>query len=292
MKQPSFKLTLGALCMVFLLLAGSFTKAGAPSQNKKEPRLGCSKGGLQALRAFPELRYACAASDEDSLKSPARKRALSRQLAALERFNSSVWWAASVDELNVCSEFKKPYVLGSNEFYRMTLYGDSQTRLLITDDPCVKYSYGTLNVFVLQRAANRVVVTKILDGYFSRADNAVSMKIADTGSQRLLEINAGTGGLQPYATSFLYAIDKRTNRAVPRKLIKDGNAFTHEMNSYHSLGVWANQFDFELPESWEEMSIIKNGRLARQFSVYHEGAGKLERTVFKWNGSYYEVQKP
>jgi hypothetical protein len=291
MKQRSCKLPLCALCMVFLLLAGSFTKAGAPSQSKKEPPLRCTRAALQALKTFPELRYTCAGRDEDSLKSPARKRALSRQMKQLEGFNSPAWWAAGVDELNVCAEFKKPHVLSSDEFYQMTLYGDSQTRLLITDDPCVKYSYGTLNVFVLQRAANRVVVTQVLNGYFSRADNAVSMKIADTGSQRILEINAGTGGLQPYVTSFLYTIDKRTNRALPKRLIKDGKAFTHEMNSFYALDVWANKFDFELPESWEEMSIIKNGRLADQFYVYHEGVEGLERTVFKWNGSYYEVAK-
>jgi hypothetical protein len=291
MKQNSFKLLFSSLCIILFACSLAFTGTGMPVQHKKELPLRCTKATLQLMKAIPKLNYSCADRDEDNLKNPERKQALRRQIKELEQFTSQAWWAANVTELNICAEFKKPYVLHDHEFYTAAIYGDSHTRLVITDDPCVKYSYGTLNVFVLQRTGNRVVVTQVLDSYFSRADNAISLQIADMGSQRILEINARTGGLQPYATSFLYAIDKRTNRAVPKKLIKDGKTFTNEMTSCDALGIWVGKFEIELPESWKETTIIKNGRLADKFYVYHKGIDTLERAAFQWNGRYYEIQQ-
>jgi hypothetical protein len=91
--------------------------------------------------------------------------------------------------------------------------------------------------------------------------------------------------------SRLYSIDKRTGRAVAKKLIKDGETFTNEMTSCDALDVWADKFEIEIPKSWQETTIIKNGRLVDTFYVYNESGNKLERTTFKWNGRYYEVQE-
>jgi hypothetical protein len=196
MKQNSSPPLLFSLCIILSFIFSDVAIGSTPKQRK--PALRCSKTTLQVMKALPKLAYPCQDKEEDSLKSPKRRQALQKQMQRFEQFTSPAWWAASVDELNVCAEFKKPYVVRGKEFYKAAIYGDSQTRLLITDDPCVKYSYGTLNVFVLQRIGNRITVTQVMDGYFSTADNAVSLEIADTGSERVLEINAGTGGLQPF----------------------------------------------------------------------------------------------
>lgn len=264
------------------------------AQNKKEPTVRCTKEALRVLKPFPALEYDCAENEDDSLKSPERKRGLRQQMKQLERFTSAEWWTANVEELNVCAAFKRPHVLTRSDYiahaYPITLEGDSQTRLVISDDPCVKRSYGTLNAFVLQRAGEKVVITQVLDSYFSRADNAVSLSIADRGAERILEINVGSGGLNPYATSYLFTIDRATNRAVPWKKIKDGKKFTNEMTSCYALGVWEGRFDVEFPKSWQEMSIIERGKLANRFYVYSEGADNLERDTYIWNGSYYALQ--
>ncbi len=144
----------------------------------------------------------------------------------LEQFTSPDWWAANTEELNVCAALNAPQVISREKYiaegYPVDIYGDAQTRLVITSDPCVKYSYGTLNAFVLHRTANRVVVTQVLDGYFSRADNAARMTIADRGGKRLLTVEVGSGGLHPYSEAFRFVIDPKTYRAVPQQHAKAG----------------------------------------------------------------------
>lgn len=186
--------------------------------------LRCTPAALRALKPLPKLEYPCDDRDDDSLKSPERKGGLRNQANLLEGFTSPAWWAADVEELNACAAFNQPQVMARDKYiaegYPLNIYGDAQTRLVITDDPCVKYSYGTLNAFVLQRTGDRVVVTQVLDAYFSRADNAVSMRIADRASQRTLEVSVGSGGLHPHTEFFHFTIDPKTHRAVPIKARK------------------------------------------------------------------------
>jgi hypothetical protein len=203
-------------------MAGSaFFVSAEPSTQNRKATLRCTAVALRALKPLPKLEYECAERDEDNLKTPERKAALREQMKQLEGFTSTAWWAANVEELNVCAALNEPTTISRDKYiaeaYPVTIFGDAQTRLVITDDPCIKYSYGTLNAFVLQRASDKVVVTQVLDAYFSRAYNAVSMKIVDRGAQRTLDVSAGSGGLHPHTDYFQFTMDAKTHRAVAVK---------------------------------------------------------------------------
>jgi hypothetical protein len=295
MKPGILKTRSGVFLSILLFFSFSSFSTGSPAQKgETQDTLRCTRAALRAMRALPELNYPCADDDEVSLKSPARKRGLKKQVVQFEQFTSPAWWAADVEALNLCAVFKKPRAITRDEFisrgYAIDIHGDAQTRLIVTTDPCVKYSYATLNVFVLQRAADKVVVTQILDGYFSRADNAVGMGIANLGSERILEIWADTGGLDPHSEAYLFTIHPQTHRPVPKRIIRDGNEFTHKMTSCVALEIWANKYEFDLPKDWQEMRLIQNAKLADKFYVYSEGQDKLERNVFKWNGKNYVLE--
>src|SRR6185503_14214720 len=122
---------------------------------------------------------------------------------------------------------------GNNE--EIDLYGSGSTRMVVVSDPCIKYSYGTLNAFILHRAAGRVHATQVLDAYFSRADNAASMRWVEHNGERLILIEVGTGGLNPETTYRLYGIDRRTQRVVARNLFRHKGKLTNELTFGDSL---------------------------------------------------------
>ena len=64
------------------------------------------------------------------------------------------------------------------------------------------------------------MVTQVLDGYFSRADNSVSIAFAKLNAQEIVEISTGTGGLTPSLTNYYFVIDPEPNQAVPMNLFK------------------------------------------------------------------------
>jgi len=297
MKRAPFKL-FGSVCVISILLPTLFSNAVA-QQKAKEPRLQCSPQAFRAMKPLPELSYPCNEEDEEKqLKSKERRQALRQHRKRLEQFTSAAWWNAPVEELNVCEAFKRPHVLTQKERdeyldsnFLTHMSGDSKTRLVATSDPCVAPNYNSTDAFILQRAGDKVVATQILNGYYSRADNSVGLSIADTDSERLLEIYTGTGGLNPYCTTRLFAIDKASNRAVPKKIIKDGNKLTNEITSNCAMEIWASKLSFNLPKGWLEMSIINKGKRAERFYVYDEDMDKLIRRTYVWNGSYYAVQK-
>jgi hypothetical protein len=227
MNQAAHKFLFTTLLAAHILFTSIFISSGASVQTRKtKATMRCTSTALRAMKPLPELDYLCEDRDDDSLKSPERKQALREQMQGLERFTSPEWWAADTEELNVCAALNKPQVISRDKYiaegYPIDIYGDAHTRLVITSDPCVKYSYGTLNAFVLQHTATQVVVTQVLDGYFSRADNAVRMSITDRGGKRLLEVQVGSGGLHPESESFHFVIDPKTSRAVPRRRTKVG----------------------------------------------------------------------
>lgn len=250
------------------------------------------------MKPLPELSYPCDEEEEEKqLKSPVRRQALRQHRRFLEQFTSAAWWNAPVEELNVCEAFKRPHVLTQKERHEYLdsnflthLGGDSQTRLVATSDPCVAPNYNGTDAFILQRTGNKVVATQILDGYYSRADNGVGLSIADTGAERLLEIYTSSGGLTPYTSIHLFAIDNATKRAVPKKIIKKGKSLTNEISGPCALEIWAGRFDSTLPKSWKETSIINNGKLANQFYLYEEELDNFYRDTYVWNGKYYALQ--
>jgi len=55
---------------------------------------------------------------------------------------------------------------------------------------------------------------KSLDGFFTRADNAVDIDFAKLGREEIIEISTGSGGLHPELTNYYFTIDPKTNRVV------------------------------------------------------------------------------
>lgn len=223
----------------------------------------CTKAALAALKPFPVLDYECAERDEDNRKNPERRAALRAHLKELESFTDADWWAAPVEDLNVCAVIKEARAMTASERHTFSdngdtieLYGDGSTRLVVLSDPCIKYSYGTLNAFILHRVAGRVHATQVLDAYFSRADNAADMRWVEHNGERLILIEAGTGGLHPETTYRLYGVDRRTQRVVARKLFKGNGKPTNELT-----------FNDEMADDkgWSRVGVDRNGRLLPKF---------------------------
>ncbi len=77
--------------------------------------LRCTKTALAALKPFPELDYECEEHDEDSRKSPERRAALQAYLKELESLTDAGWWAAPVEDLNICAIIKEARAMTASE---------------------------------------------------------------------------------------------------------------------------------------------------------------------------------
>src|SRR6266699_477306 len=140
----------------------------------------CKASVLAASKPLPVLRYPCGSegtddSDEKILKQPQRIRALEKLEQRLGTFTSASWWQADVDDRNICQLRGKAGPLNEEEKerlahgdYLLSLWGNSSFRLVLTPDPCYQTGYGGSNAFLLYRGRGRVVVSRVLDGYFSR----------------------------------------------------------------------------------------------------------------------------
>jgi len=265
----------------------------------------CKPEVLAAFKPLPKLKYRCDTElndyDEKVLKQPSRIRAIKALERRLESFTNSAWWQAKVDDLKFCELRRKPGALSPEEQEKMRiqdytydLFGNHSVRLVLLRDPCYMSRYSS-NAFLLYRKASKVFVTEVLDGFSSRADNPVDMNFADLNGQRIIEISTGTGGLHPSITYYYFAIDPKTNRAVPNKLLKFGDKELTNMVSSDLL--MADPEDFGLPKDATELNIIRGHKLAPSFSLYAEDSegkieseqgGKFTRTILKWNGRFYQ----
>jgi hypothetical protein len=297
------RLKLKSLILLILIVSASDRAAG---QNETEAPA-CRPEVFAALRPLPKLSYACrpdAANDYDEriLKWPERIRAIQDYTRSLAGFSGRNWWEAPVDELNYCyfrgaaGEFSpeeaEKFRLGD---YQINLLGNDRIRLVIASDPCYQTHYNGANAFLLYRQQGRVFVTQVLDGYFSRAENSIGLDFARLHAGQLIEINTGTGGLNPYITNYYFVIDQRSGKAVPKRIFKVGKRLTNRITSAMLLD------DGNLPRGYTEMEIIKGNRLADSFNIYEVGEGTgvinagngpgLRRRVYKWNGQYYSRLK-
>ena len=264
---------------------------------QRRPALVCKRGVLAALKAKPELNYECDGEvndwDEKILKLPARVTAIKSLIAELSSFSDNEWWAADTVDLSVCDFAEKSGALTpdqSHSFrdgeYLFWLFGHDRIRLALIPDPCYQTQYGGSNAFLLYRNGPRIVVTQVLDGYFSRADNSVSLAFAKLGGEEIIEIATGSGGLTPSLTNYYFVIDPRTNHAVPKNLFSGDHGPTNEISSAMLFGG--------TPAS-EPLKIVRGNTLARSFSVYNDDAnGKIEdngrtlsRKTLRWNGKLY-----
>ena len=261
-------------------------------------QLVCKQSTLAALKPKPELSYPCNDQlndyDEKTLKLPARLAAIKPLMSELSSFSDSAWWAADIVDLGVCDYTQKPGRLMPDQRhgflgddYLFWLFGNDHIRLALIPDPCYQTEYGGSNAFVLYRKAGRVFVTQVLDGYFSRADNSVNLRVAKFNAQEIVEISTGSGGLTPTLTNYYFVIDPKTNQAVPKNLFEGDRGPTNQISS-------AMLFN-NVRAAATPLKVIQGQSLAPSFIIYVDDAnGKIDdngrtlsRKILRWNGNVY-----
>ena len=264
----------------------------------------CKAAVLAVLKPPPKLSYRCTAkygeSDEKILRLPGRVRAIKVLTGRLESFTDSAWWQADVEDINACDLRKAPGILSDDEKqrfqggdYQVTLFGDHQIRLMLARDPCYQTEWNGMNVFLLYHKQGRVFATDVLDGFYSRADNPLRMDLADLNGERVVEVSTWTGGLNPEGTNYYFVFDRKTNKAVPKNLFKSDHGLTNQITSAILL---SEPESLDLPDNAGELKVIRDGKLAKDVSVYREDTdGKIDdngrtltRSILRWNGSFYQ----
>jgi hypothetical protein len=171
------------------------------------------------------------------------------------------------------------------------LFGNHQIRLALIADHYYQTGYNGSNAFLLYRKNGKVFVTQVLNGYYSRADSSVDIDRAKLNDRQLVEVPTANS-MPPSFVSYFFAIDPKTNKAVPENLFKDGNKLANEI---HSAMLLSEPADLGLPKTAGELKIISGNRLAPTFSAYEEddrgqiddNGRKLRRIVYRWNGRFY-----
>lgn len=269
---------------------------------KAKPVTACTQTTFAAFKPLPKLEYDCPEgptdSDDKILTLPDRLAAIRGAVKELEGFTNAAWWRAEVDDLNACKIHGSAGELTDDEKeqwqrgdYSFDLFGNRELRLVLIPDPCYQTGFNGSNAFLLYRKTGKVFVTQVLNGYYSRVDNSVGIDFANLTRQRLVEVSTANS-MPPSLVSYYFVIDPKTNRAVPKKLFKDGNKLTNEI---HSAMLLSEPADLGLPKNAGELKIISGNRLAPGFSVYQEtdrgkiddNGRKLRRIVYRWNGRFY-----
>jgi len=281
---------------VFLLFV--LTTVPALSQ-----RLVCKTSARAALKQIPKLKYNCnenlTESDDAVLTEANRLQAIELYTKSLEKFIDADWWKTSVEDLNLCDFRKKAGALSKAETqqykggeYYFQLRGNNQFRVIVAPDPCYQQGFNGSNIFLLNRAGGKVFASEIIDGFYTRADFPLGFDYAFNANETIIEIATTSGGLYPTETFYYFTIDKKTNRAVPKKLFKNDGKLTNQIYSSMILG---EPEEYGLPRGSKSLQIIKNKRLAKSFYVFEdtledfEGQNhKFVRVLLKWNGKFYE----
>jgi len=281
--------------MRFPLLLSFVLLFTGPALAQRSKPLVCKNATLAALKPVPKLNYQCDEQlnpwDEKILKLPARVAAIKWLVSDLSSFTEPAWWAADVVDLGVCDFTRKPGTLTRDQRrdftggdYLFWLFGNDRMRLVLIPDPCYQTEYGGANAFLLYRDGGRVSVTQVLDGFFSRADNPISLAFAKLNGEQIIEVSTWSGGLNPSLTNYYFAIDPKTNHAVPKNLFKGEHGPTNEISS-------AMLFNSSAP-----LKIVRGQTLAPSFSLYLDDAnGKIDdngrtlsRKILRWNGKIYQ----
>ncbi len=288
--------------LIVLLTCASLVAVGSASSAQQAKRE-CKQSALAAWKPIPKLRYSCGANkewDEAMLKKPQRVRAIKLLQTQLESLNSPAWWQTQPDELNVCDFARKPGKLTAAQQerydtnYISLLYGNDRIRLLVLPDPCYQTEYNGANVFVLVRKGSQVFATEVIDGFFTRAEDAVNIDFGMLDKEEIIEVSTGTGGLHPELNNYYFSIDPKTNRALPKKIFMGDDGPTNHINS---ALLMSDPEEFGLPADAVALKIIDKKKFATSFSTYEEvfeggqiddNGRKLNRTVLKWNGKMYQ----
>ena len=281
---------------VFLTVVALLSALPAYAQRSKRP-LVCKKATLAALKPIPELSYECDGQlndwDEKILKLPARVAAIKTLAAELESFSDPAWWSADIVDLAACDfsgqegtltrDQRQRFVDGEYLFW---LFGNDRIRLTLIPDPCYQTQYGGSNAFLLYRNAGRVSVTQVLDGFFSRADDPLTVAFAKLNGEEIIEVATWSGGLNPSLTNYYFAIDPKTSLAVPKNLFKGDHGPTNEISS----ALLFNEQPASAP-----LKIVRGRTLAPSFIIYvDDEKGKIDdngrtlsRKILRWNGKMY-----
>lgn len=283
--------------LILLVIIGVLIPSSSLAQRSR-PALVCRKPVLAVLKPVPKLSYECNEQvnnyDEKILKLPVRVAAIKSLMSELASFNDAAWWSADTVDLSVCdftneagtltTDQRRSFVEGE---YVSWLFGNDRIRLVLIPDPCYQTEYGGSNAFLLYRTGSRVSVTQVLDGYFSRADNSVSLSFAKLGGEEIIEVSTGSGGLTPSLTNSYFTVDPRTHEAVPKKLFRGDHGPTNEISS---------AMLFNATPATTPLKIIHSHALSPTFIIYVDNVkGKIDdngrtlsRRVLRWNGKIYQ----
>jgi len=257
----------------------------------------CKKATLAAVKPMPKLVYECDAQlngwDEKILKLPERVSAIKTLESQLSSFTDPAWWTTDVVDLAACDftgkvgtltrDQSRSFVQGEYVFW---LFGNDRIRLLLIPDPCYQTEYGGANAFLLYRNGGRVSVAQVLDGFFSRADNPLTLAFAKLNGEEIVEVATWSGGLNPTLTNYYFAIDPKTSHAIPKNLFKGDHGPTNEISS---------ALLFNASPASEPLKIVRGQTLAHSFIVYDDAEnGKIDdngrtltRKILRWNGKIY-----
>ena len=270
----------------------------------QKPVPGCTQKTFAVFKQLPKLEYNCppGASDSDQaiLKLPERAAAIRDVEKSLEMFTSTAWWQANVEDLNACKvhgtagelteEEKQNWKSGD---YGFDLLGNYQMRLAMIADPCYQTGYDGSDVFLLYYKNQRVFVSRVIDGYYSRVSNSVGLDFANLNRRQIVEVTTGNS-MPPSLISYFFEIDPATNKAAAKNLFKQGAKLTNRVYSDMLMG---EPSDEGLSKDAGELIIIRNHRLAASFSAYEESergtietnGRKLRRIIYRWNGRFYTL---
>jgi len=276
----------------------------AVAQNEK-PAPPCTEKAFAALKSLPKLEYECPEglndSDDKILKLTGRLSAIRGLMRELAGFTNADWWQASVDELNACQthgsagelteEEKESWKRGN---YSFDLFGNNQMRLALITDPCYQTGFNGSNAFLLYRKEGKDFVSQVLNGHYSRVDNSVGISFAMANGQQLIEVSTANS-MPPSGLNYYFAIDPKTNKAVPTNLFMNGRKLT---NQIWSAMLLSDPKDLGLPADAGELEVFRAGRLAPSFSAYEENekgriddnGRRLRRLVYRWNGRFYSAK--
>lgn len=279
---------------VLLLIFAALLSVSAVAQRSNRA-LTCKKATFAALQPKPELSYECDAQiqdwDEKILKLPARVAAIKTLVSELSSYTDVAWWTADSVDLGVCEFAGKAGILTRDQRqsfvdgdYLFWLFGNDRIRLLLIPDPCYQTQYGGANAFLLYRSGGRVRVTQVLDGFFSRADNALTFASAKLNGEDIVEVATWSGGLNPNQTNYYFVVDPKTGRASPKNLFRGDHGPTNEISSVLPLN-----------SALTPLKIVRGQTLARSFSLYFDDPnGKIDdngrtlsRKILRWNGKLY-----
>ena len=285
-----------AFALLPLLATNIFTQ-------KEKPIPVCSQAAFTAFKPFPKLEYECDESltdyDDKVLKLPQRLAAIRGVMKQLEGFTNETWWGASLDQLNACNIHKTAGPLTDDEKqrwksgdYDLDLIGNHEMRLALLHDPCYQTGYQGSNAFLLYHKGGKVFVSQLLNGYYSRVDNSAGIDFAKLNGQQIIEVSTANS-MPPSLVFYYFAIDPKTNKAVPKKIFRDGKKLTNEI---YSDMLMDEPKGLGLPKDATELNIIRPGRLAPSFSAYEvSDHGRirgnqnrnLNRIIYPWNGRFY-----